>query len=145
MPRPQSRPYLPGTNAPCVLASERASQPGDERYSAKPAEAGLLGLAEIRLPDLLVVAEALGVVRQRNAAGLEYVAPLCGVERHQGVLLHEEDRRSLLIDLAHDLEDLLDEDRRKAHRGLVEHQQLGPGHQPAADRPLLLLTARQRP
>jgi hypothetical protein len=36
MLRPQSRPYLPGTNAPCVLASERPSRPGDERYSAKP-------------------------------------------------------------------------------------------------------------
>jgi len=34
--RPQSRPYPLDTNAPWVLASERASHPGDERYSAKP-------------------------------------------------------------------------------------------------------------
>ena len=36
MLRPQSRPYLPDMCAPCVLASERASHPGDEDYSAKP-------------------------------------------------------------------------------------------------------------
>src|SRR5205823_11880767 len=36
MLRPQSRPYPSGTNAPCVLASERPSHPGDERSSAKP-------------------------------------------------------------------------------------------------------------
>jgi len=36
MRRPQSRPYRSGTRAPCILASERASHPGDERYSAKP-------------------------------------------------------------------------------------------------------------
>jgi hypothetical protein len=35
-PRPQSRSYLIDTNPPCVLASERASHPDDERHPAKP-------------------------------------------------------------------------------------------------------------
>ena len=33
MLRPQSRPYRPGTNAPCVLASERPSRPATSDYS----------------------------------------------------------------------------------------------------------------
>jgi hypothetical protein len=44
-----------------------------------------------------------------------------------------------------DLEDLLDEDRRQAHRRLVEHQQLRPGHQRPPDRAHLLFAARHRP
>ena len=44
-----------------------------------------------------------------------------------------------------DVEDLLDEDRRQAHRRLVEEEDLGLGHQRAADREHLLLAARQRP
>jgi len=35
-PRPQSPPYLTDTEAPCVLASERASRPDDEQRSTKP-------------------------------------------------------------------------------------------------------------
>ena len=37
--RPQSRPYLIDTNAPCVLASERASRPVDERRVTGPSSA----------------------------------------------------------------------------------------------------------
>ena len=34
--RPQSRPISMDMDTPCVLPRERASRPGDERYSAKP-------------------------------------------------------------------------------------------------------------
>jgi len=34
--RPQSRPYLADTSAPCVLAPERAARPDDEHRSATP-------------------------------------------------------------------------------------------------------------
>ena len=34
--RPQSRPYCTDTHAPCVLASERPSHPGNEQRSTKP-------------------------------------------------------------------------------------------------------------
>ena len=43
-----------------------------------------------------------------------------------------------------DLEDLLDEDRREAHRRLVEEQDLGGRHQRPPDGEHLLLTTRQR-
>jgi hypothetical protein len=48
------------------------------------------------------------------------------------------------VDLDDDLEDLLDELRRQAHRRLVEEQQLRLGHQRAADGEHLLLAAGQR-
>ena len=44
-------------------------------------------------------------------------------------------------DLLDDLEDLLDDDGRKAQRGLVQQEQLGPGHEGAADGQHLLFTA----
>jgi hypothetical protein len=47
----------------------------------------------------------------------------------------------LLVHLEDRLEDALDEDRREAHRGLVEEQELRAGHQRPADRQHLLLTA----
>ena len=65
-------------------------------------------------------------------------------ERHRGILLDDEDRRALLVDRADDVEHLVDEHRRQAHRRLVHQQQLRPRHQRAADRDHLLLAARQR-
>ena len=44
----------------------------------------------------------------------------------------------------HGLHEPLDDDRREAERQLVDHQQLGPGHQRPGDGQLLLLAARQR-
>ena len=49
------------------------------------------------------------------------------------------------VELADDLEDLLDDDRREAHRRLVEENEDGLGHQRAADRHHLLLAARGEP
>ena len=49
------------------------------------------------------------------------------------------------IDRPDDVEDLLDEERREAHRRLVHAQQPGARHQRAADRHHLLLAARERP
>ena len=66
-------------------------------------------------------------------------------EGHEGVLLDDQDGRSLRVDVADHLEDLLDQDRGKAHRRLVEEQQLRVGHQGAPDRQHLLLATGQRP
>src|SRR6266511_2361682 len=101
--------------------------------------------AEIGLLDLVVLLQLLRVVRERDRAGLEHVASVGDVEGHQGVLLDEEDRRPLRVDLADDLEDPLDEDRREPHRRLVQQEELRVGHQRAADRHHLLLAARERP
>jgi hypothetical protein len=47
-----------------------------------------------------------------------------------------------LVEVLHDLEHLLDDLRREAHRRLVEQHHLRVGHQRAADRAHLLLAAR---
>src|SRR5260221_1259914 len=78
-----------------------------------------------------------------DRAGLEDVRAVCDLERLRRVLLDEEDRDALRVDLADDLEVRLDEDRREPERGLVEHQELWLRHERAADREHLLLAARQ--
>src|SRR6202040_3168080 len=80
-----------------------------------------------------------------DATGLEYVSTLGDIESVVGVLLDKENRHPGAVDLADGAVDSLREDRRDAHRGLVEHQQPGPGHQRAPDREHLLLAAGHRP
>ena len=83
-------------------------------------------------------------VLERDLAGLQHVAALRDAERVVRVLLHQQDRGALAVDLGDRLVDPLDEDRRDSHRGLVEQQQLRVGHQGAADREHLLLAAGHR-
>src|SRR5919197_294575 len=114
--------------------------------SRSPSSAGVRSFrtqclgAEVRLLDVLVLLQLLRVVCERDLARLEDVAAVRDVERHQGVLLDEQDRRALRDDLA----DPLDEDRREPHRRLIEQQQLRARHQRPADRHHLLLAARER-
>src|SRR5215216_4092457 len=89
------------------------SDPGTCPKWTRPRRASVL--AEVGLSDPFVLAERLRLVRERDLPRLEHVAAVSGVERHQRVLLDEEDRRALRVDLADDLEDLLDEDRREPH------------------------------
>src|SRR5204863_7466099 len=79
---------------------------------AAPARAAS-GLAEVRLANLLVRLQRGRVVGEDDAPRLEHVAAVRRVERHQRVLLDEQDRRPLLVDLLDDVEDSLDEDRRE--------------------------------
>src|SRR5687767_938463 len=72
-------------------------------------------LAEIRLSGLGVLEEVLGRVGQDHLAGLDDVAPVGDLQRHVRVLLDEEDRGALLVDLRDRLEDLFDQDRSQAH------------------------------
>ena len=122
----------------------RRAEPGSAR--GEPAGQGArIALAEVGLPNLLVLGEGLRVVRERDRPRLHHVTAVGDVERHERVLLDEEDRRPLLVDLDDDLEDPLDEDRRQAHRRLVEEQELRLRHQRASDRAHLLLASGHRP
>jgi len=55
-------------------------------------------------------------------------------ERHIGVLLDDEDRRALAVDVLDDVEDLIDEVGCQAHRRFIHAQQLGSTHQCATHR-----------
>ena len=60
------------------------------------------------------------------------------------VLLDEEDRPALALELGNRREDPLDHQRGKAQRWLVEQQEARPPHQRPPDREHLLLAAGQR-
>src|SRR5262245_62241458 len=66
------------------------------------------------------------------------------LERVIGVLLDEEDGNALLlVEIANDREDLLDDEGRETERRLVEEQEARAAHQRAGDGQHLLLAARQ--
>src|SRR5262249_25433776 len=94
----------------------------------------------------LGVAQQLGAsAGERDLAVDHHVAAMGELEGMVGVLLDQEDGHLLLlVDVADDLEDLLDDQRREAERRLVEQQQPRPAHQRPRDRQHLLLAARQR-
>ncbi len=73
----------------------------------------------------------VGVVRQR--------------QRGQRVLLDQQHRGALGLQLLDRREDLLRHDRREPHRGLVEHEQLRARHHRPPDREHLLLAAGEQP
>ena len=58
-------------------------------------------------------------------------------------LLDDDDRRSPAVDLAHHVEELADNRGCKAEGELVDHHQLGPGHQGHPEGQHLLLAAGQ--
>src|SRR5882757_1181124 len=84
----------------------------------------------------LRIAQQLGAgPGQRDLAVDHDVAAMGELERVVGVLLDQEYRDLLLlVDVADDLEDLLDDERRQPERRLVEQQQPWPAHQRPRDR-----------
>src|SRR2546425_6401556 len=101
-------------------------------------------VAEVAPPDGLALAQLGARAREHDLADLEHIGLLRGGEREVRVLLDDEDGQALLVQPGEDLEDLADDDRGEAERGLVEHEQARPGDQRAAEREHLLLAARER-
>src|SRR3989442_8821200 len=66
------------------------------------------------------------------------------LKRLAGVLLDEQDRHALSVDLGAYAEDGLHEDRGESERRLVEHEKLRMGHEGSTDREHLLLAAGER-
>ena len=65
------------------------------------------------------------------------------LERHLRVLFDQQDREAFGAKIDDQFEQPFDQKRRQAERRLVEHHQLGPGEQCAADGQHLLLAAGQ--
>src|SRR5215472_1759788 len=98
---------------------------------------------EIELLDIGVLAQALGRALEDDAAILHDIAMVGDVERHARVLLDQKHGQlPLFAQPADDAENLLDQQRRQAERGLVEQDHLGLGHQCPANHQHLLLAAR---
>ena len=85
---------------------------------------------------------AVGPEKRTSPFSMKYAR---GRRRERDVhrLLDEDDRAALRVDLAHDVEQLLDDRRRQAERQLVDDQQLRLGDERHAERELLLLAAGQ--
>src|SRR4051794_31609607 len=66
-------------------------------------------------------------------------------QRERRVLLHDDDRRALLVHRAERLEDLAHDERREPERGLVEEEKPRLRHHRASEREHLLLAAGERP
>jgi hypothetical protein len=98
----------------------------------------------IRPVDDLVLGERSRIAAEGDPALLDQVEMMRDPQRHVRVLLDEEDRRAVAVQLADDAEDLLDYERRETERRLVHQQQLRAAHQRARHRKHLLLAARER-
>src|SRR5262245_10673138 len=87
------------------------------------AHGGLL-LPQIELAHVLVFTELVAGAFQHDAAGLQNVAVVRGLECHVGVLLDQQHGDALLgIEAMDDAEDLLGQDRRQTERRLVEQHE----------------------
>ena len=104
-------------------------------------DAGGFSAAEVGFFHLVALGELFARAAEADGAGLHHVGPVGHGEGHLRVLLHEQYRGAVLVQAADDIEYLLDQDGRKAHRRLVEHEQLGLGHERAAHGEHLLLAA----
>ena len=98
--------------------------------------------ADVGAAQLLALAvEFLGGALHHDVAALEHVGPVADLEGPRGVLFDQQHRDTGAADLLHQLEDLLDDQRRETERRPVDHQQLGVGHQVSPDGAHLLLAA----
>src|SRR3954468_2643890 len=97
---------------------------------------------KISLVDLFGLGEFAWLAFRYHAALGQNISVVGDSERLVHVLLHEKDGNATFVDLADDVEILLDEKWRQAERGLVDQQQLRRPHQAPADRDHRLLAAR---
>src|SRR5881628_795791 len=104
-----------------------------------------LSPAQIGMADSLVRRQAPRLVGQDDAARLEAVAAVRHLEGHVGVLLDEQDRGALLVDLPDRAKDRGHELRREAEGRLVQQKDRRTGHERAADGEHLQLAAGQGP
>jgi hypothetical protein len=82
---------------------------------------------------------------QRDPADLQHVRQVRHPQRQRGVLLGQQHRRALPVDLRDHLADPVHQLRRQTQRRLVQQEQPRAGHQRPADREQLLLAAGQQP
>ena len=76
-----------------------------------------------------------------HTARLKDVGTVCHGKSHLCVLLHQQDGHAFLVHVLDDVEDLLHQQRRKAHGRLVQHQHGSVAHQCTAHSQHLLLAA----
>ena len=142
----------PGCPTGCSPAARRAAVTPSTARASCPTPVprvpwwfvGVAVVPEIEALHLVGLGELARVTGERHLADVQHVGQVGDPERHGGVLLHQQHRRALPVDLGDDLADLADDAGREAERRLVEQEQLRAGHQRTADGQHLLLAAGQQ-
>src|SRR5262249_5587972 len=112
--------------------------------AALPTSAVLLD-PQIELPNVVLGHEARAGVSHDDAADLQHVAVVTDLQRHVGILLHQNDGDAALAVYAHDnVEDFLHKPGRQTERRFVHQHQARSRHQCPADRQHLLFATRER-
>ena len=101
-------------------------------------------LAQIRFFHFLVGQQLRAGAGHGDVSRLQHVGQVRDLQRHVGVLLDQQHGDALAVDLPDDGEDVLHHQGRKAQGGLIQHHQLGAGHQRPAHGQHLLLAAGER-
>ncbi len=133
---------VPKANAPAIASASSIAFHCIHRYSS-------VGKTFMSLHSQVLVQLAHVPVELRirdhidDPAMLHHVMPVGDGGREAEILLDQQDREALLLQRADRAADLLNDDRRKTLRRLVEQQQARAGAQDAPDREHLLLAAGQ--
>src|SRR5438105_2529337 len=99
--------------------------------------------AEVSLLDLGISPEGGTGAAQEDAPGLDDVSAVRDLERAQRVLLDQQNRDAIVVDLLDDVEHGVHHLRREAQRGFVEQKELRLRQQAAGDGEDLLLATRE--
>src|SRR5262245_4813680 len=116
----------------------------DHRPVSRQDTGAFLLLAQIGLADPRVPREIGGRALGDDAPLLDDVRVRRDGESLHHVLLDQQHGHAVGVDAGTDLEDLVDDGRGKAERGLVEQEQARPRHERAPDGHHLLLAAGER-
>src|SRR5438445_4063139 len=101
--------------------------------------------AEVSLLDLGISPEGGTGAAQEDAPGLDDVSAVRDLERAQRVLLDQQNRDAIVVDLLDDVEDGVHHLGCKAQRRLIEEKELRLRQQATGDREDLLFAARELP
>src|SRR5216683_303758 len=136
-----SRPRLTNTTTSTISrnrCNHQLNPPSNTRVIIKGSA------AQVRALQILAAQQLGGGTLEHDLPRRQDVAAVCDRQGHGGVLLDHQHRHARLVNLPDDLEVLLHERRREAHRRLVHEQQARPRHQRATHGDHLLLAAGQR-
>src|SRR5438067_649953 len=124
-------------------STARAVMPNSITPAGAAASAGRSSYAEIAALQLAIRAELGRAAGPDNAPFLQYVMPVGDTRQQPDVLVDEEKRQAIRLQLGNRAVDLLAYERRETFGRFVEDQEARVGHQRAPDRKHLLLAARE--
>src|SRR6266542_4250160 len=134
----------PPTDSGTFWGGAIAAPPPDPPTDSK-AFLGTCSVAEVGAANRVVPLQIGRGAGHHDAPGFEEVGVVGELERHRGVLLDQQHAHALLlVDGAHDAEDLAGDQGRESERRLVQQQEARARHEGARHRQHLLLPARER-